>query len=169
MGKSNGLAIFALLIGLGGLGLGLYSVFILPDTIIAQTTNNSEIIQIWTKEQPAVYYTTGSYVEVPDMDITITVNAGETVVILFNGQFKGIAPGILVGGVRFMRDNVEIPNSRRDFNIETTVGLIIGYSLTANVLIENLATGTYEIEVQAYCNGDTDRMDDGVLIIYTFI
>lgn len=44
MGKGNGLAIFALLIGLGGLGFGIYSVFILPDTIIAQTTNPSEII-----------------------------------------------------------------------------------------------------------------------------
>ncbi len=37
MGKSSGLAIFALLIAFGGIGLGLYSVFILPDTIIAQT------------------------------------------------------------------------------------------------------------------------------------
>ncbi len=34
MGKGNGLAIFALLISIGGLGLGFYSVFILPDTII---------------------------------------------------------------------------------------------------------------------------------------
>ena len=96
MGKGSGLALLALLIGFGGLGLGVYSVFILPDTIIAQTltqvpapptppTNPSEIIQIWTKEQPAIYYTGGSYNEVPDMDITITVNTGETVVIVFNG------------------------------------------------------------------------------------
>ena len=168
MGKGNGLAIFALLIGFGGLGLGVYSAFILPNIIIAQTTNPSEIIQIWTVEQPAVYYTSSSYYDIPDMDLTITVNAGETVVILFNGQFKGTAPGFLVGGVRFMRDNVEIPNSRRDFNIETTIGLLIGYSLTANVLIENLAAGTYEIEVQAYCNGASDRIEDGLLIIYTF-
>jgi hypothetical protein len=167
MGKGSGLAIFALLIGFGGLGLGLYSVFILPDTIIAQTTNNSEIIQIWTKEQPAVYYTTGSYVEVPDMDLTITVNSGETVVILFNGQFYG-TPGILLGGIRFMRDNVEIPNSRRDFNIETTGGILMGNSITAHILIDSLAAGTYEIELQAYGNGGSDRLDDGVLIIYTF-
>ncbi len=167
MGKSNGLAIFALLIALGGLGLGVYSVFILPDSIIAQTTNNSEIIQIWTVEQPAVYYTTGSYVEVPDMDLTITVNTGESVLIIFNGQFLG-TPGVLLGGVRFMRDNVEIPNSRRDFNIETTGGILMGYSLTANILIDNLAAGTYEIELQAYAAGGTDRLDDGVLIIYTF-
>ena len=136
MGKSSGLAIFALLIAFGGLGLGLYSVFILPDTIIAQTTNNSEIIQIWTKEQPAIYYTGGSYNDVPDMDLTITVNTGETVVIIFNGQFTGDM-AFLIGGVRFMRDNVEIPNSRREFNIDASVGSLMGYSLNAYVLIDN--------------------------------
>ena len=180
MGKSSGLAILALLIGFGGLGLGLYSVFILPDTIIAQTltqvptppsippSNPSEIIQIWTKEQPALYYTTGSYVEVPDMDITITVNAGETVVILFNGNFYG-SVGVLMGGIRFMRDNVLIPNSIRDFNIETTGGIQMANSITAHILIDNLAAGTYEIELQAYGNGVNDRLDNGLLIIYTFI
>ena len=180
MGKGSGLALFALLIGFGGLGLGVYSVFILPDTIIAQTltqvpapptppTNPSEIIQIWTKEQPAIYYTGGSYNEVPDMDITITVNTGETVVIVFNGQFYG-SPGLLYGGVRFMRDNVEIPNSRRDFSIETTGVVITGNSITAHILIDNLVAGTYEIELQAYGGGDgSDRLDDALLIIYTFI
>jgi len=168
MGKGSGLAIFALLIGFGGLGLGLYSVFILPDTIIAQTTNNSEIIQIWTKEQPAVYYTTGSYVEVPDMDLTITVNTGETVVIIFNGNFYG-SVGVLMGGIRFMRDNVLIPNSMRDFNIETTGGILMANSISAHILIDGLVAGTYEIELQAYGNGVNDRLNDGVLIIYTFI
>ena len=167
MGKSNGLAILALLIAFGGLGLGLYSVFILPDSIIAQTTNNSEIVQIWTKEQPAIYYATGSYADVPDMDLTITVNTGETVVIIFNGQFTGDM-AFLIGGVRFMRDNVEIPNSRREFNIDASVGVLMGYSLSANVLIDNLVTGEYEIEVQAFGAGTNDRIDEGLLVIYTF-
>ena len=167
MGNRNGLAIFALLIGLGGLGLGLYSVFILPNTIIAQTTNNSEIMQIWTAEQPAVYYTSGSYGDIPDTDIIITVNTGENVVILFNGEFTA-SVGILLGGVRLMRDNVEIPNSRREFNIETTGGILMGYSITTYVLIDNLAAGQYEIEVQAFGVGTNDRIDDGLLVIYTY-
>ena len=168
MGKSNGVAILALLIAFGGLGLGAYSVFILPDTIIAQTTNPSEIVQIWTVEQPAVYYTSSSYYDIPDMDLTITVNTGENVLILFNGQFKGDV-GILIGGVRLMIDNVEIPNSRREFNIETSGGGSSGFSISTFVLIENLAAGTYEIEVQAYGVYVNVRIDDGLLVIYTFI
>ncbi len=102
------------------------------------------------------------------MDLTITVNAGETVVILFNGNFYG-SVGILMGGIRFMRDNVLIPNSMRDFNIETTGGILMANSITAHILIDGLAAGTYEIELQAYGNGVNDRLNDGVLIIYTFI
>ena len=168
MSNRNGLAVFALLIGLGGLGLGLYSVFILPNTIIAQTTNNSEIKQIWTAEQSAVYYTTGSYADVPDMDLTITVNTGENVLILFNGQFLGTT-GLLLGEIRFTIDNVVIPNSVRLFNIETTGGILMGNSISAQILVDNLAAGTYEIELQALGIGVSDRLDDGLLVIYTYI
>lgn len=156
--RSNGLAILALLIGIGGLGLGVYSAFILPQ--------QSAIKQIWTLEQQAIYFPTGSYADVPDMDLTISVNAGETVVIFFNGEFTGNV-GVLIGGVRLMRDNVEIPSSRREFNIETSGGALMGYSLTTSVLIENLPTGQYEIEVQAFSDGTSENLNEGVLIIYT--
>jgi len=160
MSNRNGIAILALLVAVGSLGLGVYSVFF-------SNTSTSEIMQIWTAEQPSVYYTGGSYADIPDMDISITVNAGETVLILFNGEFSG-SVGVLIGGVRLMRNNVEIPNSRREFNIETSGGALMGYSLSTFVLIDNLAAGTYEIEVQAFGVGGSDRIDDGLLVIYTY-
>jgi hypothetical protein len=160
MGKRNGLAILALLVSFGALGLGVYSTFFL-------NTSTNQIMQIWTKEQPALYYTTGSYADVPDMDITITVRAGETVLILFNGEFTANV-GILIGGVRLMRDNVEIPSSRREFNIETSGGALMGYSITTFALIENLVAGQYEIEVQAFAAGVSDYINEGLLIIYTY-
>ncbi len=160
MGKRNGLAILALLVSFGALGLGVYSTFFL-------NTSTNEIMQIWTKEQPYIYYTTVSYADVPDMDVTITVRAGETVLILFNGEFWGNV-GILIGGVRFRIDNVEVPNSRREFNIETSGGALMGYSMSAFVLIDNLAAGTYEIELQAFCAGSSARLEDGLLLIYTY-
>jgi len=67
-----------------------------------------------------------------------------------------------------MRDNVEIPGSRREFNIETSGGVLMGYSLTTHVLIDNLAAGEYEIEVQAFGVGISDRIDEGLLVLYTF-
>ncbi len=180
MGKSNGLAIFALLIGIGGIGLGIYSIIFLPDIILDEASGDtqtliddhdqnhiSEIIQIWTVEQAAVYYTSSSYEEVPDMDVTINVNTGESVLILFNCEFTANV-GILIGGIRLMLDNVEIPSSRREFNIETSGGFLMGNSLTASVLIDDLVAGTYEIELQAFGIGTSDRLDEGLMIIYTF-
>jgi len=156
--RSNGLAILALIIGIGGLGLGIYSVFFTPEPTI---------VQIWTAEQPTLYYTSTSYYDIPDMDLTISVNAGENVLISFNGEFTADS-GVLVCGVRLMRDNVEIPSSRREINIETSFGTIMGYSITTHVLISGLAAGAYEIEVQAYAVSVNEYINEGLLVVYTF-
>ncbi len=66
--RNNGLAILALLVGIGGLSLGVYSVFFTPEPAV---------VQIWTVEKPAIYYTSGSYADIPDMDLTISVNTGD--------------------------------------------------------------------------------------------
>lgn len=86
MGKGNGLAIVAIIIAIGGCGFGVYAVVILPDTIIQQASGSSEITQIWTVEQAGIFYTGSSYGDMTDMDVTITVNAGETVYVMFNAQ-----------------------------------------------------------------------------------
>lgn len=165
MTKNNGLVIVVLILALGGIGLGIYSVFIQP--------NNSEISQIWTVKQGSAFYTTSSYSDMTDMDVYITVKAGETVYVMFNAQFSNGATGgagWLTGGVRIMRDNVEIPGSERYFVIDSVVGVSVGYSLTTQFIIEGLAAGTYELKVQATAVAEvgSDRVEDGLLYIYTY-
>jgi len=101
------------------------------------------------------------------MDVTINVNTGEKVLILFNGEFTANV-GVLLGGVRLMLDNTEIPSSMREFNIETSFAGLMGYSITTYVLIDDLVAGEYEIEVQAFGIGSSERIDEGLLVIYTF-
>ncbi len=173
MGKGNGLAIVAIIIAIGGCGFGVYSVVILPDTIIQQASGSSEITQIWTVEQAGIFYTGSSYGDMTDMDVTITVNAGETVYVMFNAQISnGPAGGNgwLTGGVRIMRDNVEIPGSERSFIIDSSVGFSVGNSITTHFIIEGLAAGTYELKVQATAQTEngSDRVEDGLLIVYTY-
>ena len=174
MGKGNALAIVALIIAIGGCGFGVYSVFILPNTITQQASGSSEITQIWTVEQAGAFYTGSSYVDMTDMDVTITVNAGETVYVMFNAQISnGPAGGSgwLTGGVRIMRDNVEIPGSERFFIIDSSVGISVAMSITTHFIIEGLAAGTYELKVQATAVAEvgSDRVEDGLLIVYTYI
>lgn len=175
MGKGSGLAIIALIIGIGGVGFGVYSVFFLPNTIIQQASGSSEITQIWTVEQAGAFYTGSSYSDMTDMDVTITVNAGETVYVMFNAQFSnGLAGGNgwLTGGVRIMRDNVEIPGSERFFVIDSSnfPGNAVAMSITTHFIIEGLAAGTYELKVQATAVAEvgSDRVEDGLLIVYTY-
>ncbi|GAI86184.1 unnamed protein product [marine sediment metagenome] len=173
MGKSNGLAIVALLIAIGGCGFGVYAVVILPDTIIEQVSEESVISQIWTVEQASFFLTSSSYGDMTDMDVTITVNAGETVYVMFNAQISNIpagGAGWLTGGVRIMRDNVVIPGSERIFIFDSSAGIAVGMSITTHFIIENLAADTYELKVQATAQAQVglDRVTDGLLIVYTY-
>ena len=173
MGKSNGLAIIALLIAIGGCGFGVYAVVILPDTIIEQASEESVISQIWTVEQVGTFYTGSSYGDMTDMDVTITVNAGETVYVMFNALISNGPTGgngWLTGGVRIMRDTVEIPGSERFFIIDSPVGISVANSITTHFIIENLAADTYELKVQATAVAEvgSDRVTDGLLIVYTY-
>lgn len=173
MGKGNGLAIVAIIIAIGGCGFGVYSVVILPDTIIQQASGSSEITQIWTVEQAGTFYPGSSYGDMTDMDVTITVNAGETVYVMFNAQISNGPTGgngWLTGGVRIMRDTIEIPGSERFFIIDSSVGVSVGKSITTHFIIEGLAAGTYELKVQAtaLAENGSDRVVDGLLIVYTY-
>lgn len=104
----------------------------------------------------------------PNMDVNITVNAGETVYVMFNALISTTATTWLVGGVRITLDTVEITGSRREFNIETSNGLAAN-SITTHFIIEGL-TGTYELEVEALAaaGGGTDSVTNGLLIVYTY-
>ena len=174
MGKGNALAIIALIVGIGGLGFGFYSVIILPDTIIQQASGESNINQIWTVEQAGVFYPGTSYGDMTDMDVTTTVNAGETVYVMFNALISnGVGDGFgwLTGGVRIMRDNVEIFGSERFFIIEIFYGASsVAESITTHFIIEGLAAGTYEFKVQATAQAENGvaRVTHGLLIVYTY-
>ncbi len=175
MGKGNGLAIVALIIAIGGCGFGVYSVVILPDTIVEQASEESVISQIWTVEQVGTFYTGGSYGDMTDMDVYITVKAGETVYVMFNAQIWNGAnggKGWLTGGVRIMMDNVVIPESERFFITDSSnyPGLTVAESITTHFIIEGLAAGTYELKVQATAAAQlgSDRVEDGLLIVYTY-
>jgi len=173
MGKGNGLAIFALIIAFGGVGFGVYAVVILPDPNVQDASGSSEITQIWTVEQAGTFYTGSSYGDMTDMDVTITVNTGETVYVMFNALISNGPTGgngWLTGGVRIMRDTVEIPGSERAFIIDSPVGISVSNSITTHFIIEGLAAGTYELKVQATAQAEvgSDRVTDGLLIVYTY-
>ncbi len=168
-GGSIGLGIFTLFIALGALGLGAYSVFILPNTSGQQATSPSEITHVWAAQRETDLVTPPGYTKIPEMDTTITVSTGENVYFSFNAYYTANI-GVLQGGVRIMRDSVAIPESQRVFNIESSNGASIHFSLTSQVIVEGLSAGQYEIEVQVFgwSTGDDERIRSASLLIYTY-
>lgn len=170
MGKREiSLVVVALLIGIGGAALGAYSVFFLPKTIVQQADDYTVVSQIWTVEQGPVYYPGGSYAEVPDMDLNITVNANETVYVTFSGQFDVLNTTWLYGCIRIMIDNVPIDISRRIVNVESSFGWV-GSDIQTACIIEDLAAGEYIIELQALgqVGEGSLRLTCGLLTIFTY-
>ena len=175
MGRNSGgkgLAVFALLMGLGGLALGAYSVFLMPSSILQQADDNNPISHIWTKQQAATYYPSTSYADVTDMRLTITVAANETVYIMFSGEFwlSGGSPTWFTGAVRLTNNNAVIASSERSFTITVSGPATPAYSMETSCIIEGLTAGSYEIELQATANADSgsDSLINGLLTVFTY-
>ena len=92
---------------------------------------------------------------------------------MFNAQITNGPSGgngWLTGAVRIMRDTIEIPGSERSFIIDSSVGISVGNSITTHFIIKGLVAGTYELKVQAtaLAENGSERVIDGLLIVYTF-
>ncbi|MFX1407406.1 MAG: hypothetical protein ACFFBW_10640 [Promethearchaeota archaeon] len=91
MSNGKGLGILALLVGLSGLGLGVYTL-IVPQAPIVD--NNFGIQNTWFNYNQTGYATDppGVDIVIDDLTINFTVNSGESVYFLFNTY------AILTGG-----------------------------------------------------------------------
>jgi len=60
--------------------------------------------------------------------------------------------------------------AERGFNIDSTIGISVSYSLTTQFIIEGLAAGTYELKVQVTAQAEvgSDRVEHGLLYIHTY-
>lgn len=170
--RGNGLTIFALLIGIGGLGIGVYSLFFLTPMNIQQASGNNEVTQIWTVEQDGSFVPVATFGDITGMTLTISVNPGETVYVLFNAEISNddVGSGWLKGGIQITRDGVLIAKSNREFMIEAPIGSSIENSITTHFILQNLAAGTYEFQVQAKAQsqGGPVVVEKGLLMIYTY-
>ncbi len=172
--RGNGLATLALLIGLCGTAFGGYAIFLMPSGIIEQASGSSEVTQIWTVEQTSDFSSVdGSWTNMTDMSVSITVRTGETVYITFNAYVHSSAvASYLVSDIGINQDGVLISKSLRKNSKSGTGTAYLKDSMTTQFIIENLAAGTYEYKVQVRGGGlpgdIVSVFVDGLLMIYTY-
>lgn len=83
MAKSTGLAVFALIIAIGALGLGAYQVFF----VSTPTSGDSGISNAWSDFHEGSVVTNPmdpTWIQVDQLLINFTVNAGESAFFLFS-------------------------------------------------------------------------------------
>ncbi|UCD01869.1 MAG: hypothetical protein JSV23_02285 [Promethearchaeota archaeon] len=103
MSNGKGLGILALLIGISGLGLGVYTL-VLPQVQVVDT--NFGIQNTWFKYDPTTYpiSSLGIDIIIDPLTINFTVNSGESVYFLFNTFAIISGTGLTILWFRFVLD-----------------------------------------------------------------
>ncbi|MFX1572023.1 MAG: hypothetical protein ACFFB0_04700 [Promethearchaeota archaeon] len=178
MGKGSGLAVFALLIGIGGLGFGIYTYFTFNQTIEAMQGDidkfevGSYVHRTYYDNRTAYYTATmsDSWYEIPDLSILFKVEPGESVYFLFTCRAY-LHPDSSTWFMRFrlIIDDVAIDRSA------TTVGgagtlTYIYYSITLQYTDISIPAGNHEVKVDTMreCD-DNSYIDHCSLLVQTYI
>jgi hypothetical protein len=161
--KVSALAVLALILGIGGLGFGAY--------LFYSTQIGSHVHQTYSDSVPGPY-TSGSedsWYDIPGLNISVSIDAGEQVHVLFTCQATLTA----VSAVTYMHFGLKLDGSSVAGSV-TSVGAT-GITSTANMysvslqfVFSSLAAGAHVISVETMreCSGNIAQC---MLFVQTYI
>ncbi|MFX0104815.1 MAG: hypothetical protein ACFE75_04940 [Candidatus Hodarchaeota archaeon] len=168
MSNGKGLGIIALLIGISGLGLGVYTL-VFPQVQVVDT--NFGIQNTWFKYDPTGYpITLGVDMFIDPLTINFTVNSGESVYFLFNTFAIVSGMGVTLIWFRFVLDG-SIKSSPTYpevyFSSEDTVSDQYG-SVTLQIA-KVISVGFHNLTICIRGTHTTNGIKDSTLLVQTFI
>nr|QEE17659.1 hypothetical protein DSAG12_03496 [Candidatus Prometheoarchaeum syntrophicum] len=172
MGKNNnqGLVLIAVLIAIISLGLSLTMYFgILP--IQGSSSNEvgeNSINRIMYASRDTDYTPALDYEKVPDCEINIIVEEGESVYISFSGQWAMTADGFGLAGAQIAIDNTAIDSSRRQEDGIVTSIFTHVIELSTQHVATGLSAGPHIISIEAIGLGTNAVIRDMNLFVYTY-
>ncbi|MFX1568665.1 MAG: hypothetical protein ACFFCV_09885 [Promethearchaeota archaeon] len=166
MAKSSGLAVLALLIALGALGIGIYQIF-----FEAPTVSGSGIRNTWydfhyseTKTNPI-----STFIIVDQLTIDFTVSSGESVYFLFNTcadvdagvnsyiQINFVLDGVMLSGptypwwsIRTTADRFEVP-------------------ISCQLSLDTVTAGAHNVTISIFGNDSDNDIFSSTLMVQTYI
>jgi len=183
MGKNNpssgkGAAIFAIILAIGGLGLGAYSFWHFDNVIsgLTPTTPTSEdtiVKGAWYAEYlvhqtPSIFPT---FTILKNMNINVTVNSGESVYISFNAKYTIDNTGVYEYIESHIYQDGVIIDQPYAYVGEVNSGSSDSLRMVSlQYSISGLTAGSYNFSIRAAAtNGPDNRIDDTILYIQTYI
>ncbi|MFW9872973.1 MAG: hypothetical protein ACFFG0_07715 [Candidatus Thorarchaeota archaeon] len=136
--SGRGLSIIALLVGVAGLGLGLYTMF------FSQSTPNSAPKSWYIKNDTFIYTNPAyDYISVSTLELNVSISTGEALYVKYSGD-AFVEPQTFVT-VYFEIDNVLIPTpSVSSQNPDATYASRVSVSLQ---MVNNSLVGTHVIRI----------------------
>ena len=132
--------------------------------------NDSAIKKIWYAERlDSLYYVQTSFAEIPNLDISATVNAGESLFVSFNTAAAVYVDGgfpefikiqLKINGLIYINPFIELGG--------TTSGSL--YSpMSLQYSIEISTAGIYNVSVCAFSTDTGNWLKEMTLLVYTYI
>lgn len=163
MVKGKGLAIFALIIGISGLGLGVIS-------LTFPQGQNSGIQKTWFIYDSGVHFTNPTYTDIPINAITInfTVKSGESVYGLFNTHATLVDFGLATIIFKFVLDGYVISSPVSPETMFSSDNQEVSGSVTLQMATDTILPGFHTATISIQGNFLNNAIDESTLLIQTY-
>ena len=168
MGKSSGLAVFALILGIAGLGFGVFSYVNLNQTIILQ--GSSSVHRTYYDNRTASYVPPSSitYYDIPDINISFQVDSGESVYFSFTcWAYLTRTSSTCTMSFRFNIDDTPISESAVTVGTHSGDETSLEFSVALQHVAPLLTAGNHEVTVEVSRNND-GYVYHSYLLVQTF-
>lgn len=167
MSKSSGLAVLALLIAIGALGLGIYQlIFASP-----QDEDQSGIKHTWTKfYYPEVRTNPASTsIIIDELTIDFTVHSGESVYFHFNtkGNVQAGTPSYVQ--LNFVLDGTTLSGPEYPWWSLTTLGDRILVPISCQLSLDTITAGNHNVTIGIFGNDNYNSIFSSTLLVQTYV
>lgn len=181
MSKSSGLAIVALIIGMVGLGLGVFSVVNFQVVEGPQGQDGvdgidgvdavSGVRNIWYDFHYSSVYTnpTSSAIWVDQLLINFTVNSGESAFFLFStfATVQAGAPSLIQ--FNFALDGVLLSGPTYPWWTLLTMGTRIDAPVSFHLVLDTISVGAHNVSIVIYGTDTGNEIFSSTLLVQTYV
>lgn len=167
MAKSSGLAVLALLIAIGALGLGLYQMFF----AVPPADEGSGIKKTWYKFDYASKKTTpiSTQIIIDTLTIDFTVKSGESVYFLFNTRATVQAGSNSYIQLNFVLDGIVLSGPAHPWWSIRTMGDRIDVPISLQMALDTVSAGAHNVTISIFGSDINNEIFSSTLLVQTYI